>query len=351
MTELRSDNHFVPKVYLKRWSTDGLRIWAYRTLVSHQNVPLWKLNSLRSIAFHSHLYTRFSANGETDEIERWLDKEFETPAEEALNKAISDKRLSSEDWKKLIRFAAAQHVRTPAQLLKNIHRWNKQIPELVDKTLKDALQELETSKRTGVPLTTKNNVDGSMLPLRISRESSQNPGKALLTVETAIGRSMWLFGIKHILTNTVKVLLEHNWSIVRSAPNFEWVTSDDPVICLNYYGNGSYNFEGGWGKKGCEILMPLSPYHMLYTQVGKKMPSRWDANYELCTLVQRFIAEHSFRWILGKKPYEGIENLRPRIIDPIAYDIEAKTWSKWHTNQSTAEKNLIIRPNVRESQS
>ena len=43
-----------------------------------------------------------------------------------------------------------------------------------------------------------------------------------------------------------------------------------PVLRLNYYKPGQYDFRGGWGNPGSEVLMPLSPRHLLYVQVGKK---------------------------------------------------------------------------------
>ena len=106
---LREDNHYVSCGYLKRWASSGGRIWTYRILVSHPHVPLWKECFPKEVAYHPHLYTRVMAGQATDEIERWLDSEFETPAEEALQKATSDARLTPDDWKRLIHFLAAAH--------------------------------------------------------------------------------------------------------------------------------------------------------------------------------------------------------------------------------------------------
>src|SRR5699024_11588180 len=45
-------------------------------------------------------------------------------------------------------------------------------------------------------------------------------------------------------------------------------TSDNPVINLNYYRKDKYDFNGGWGVDNTCIMMPLTPKHLLYTQVG-----------------------------------------------------------------------------------
>ena len=338
MNNFHRNNHYVPQNYLKRWSSDGLKIWSYCILVNDQKVPFWKLHSIRGVAFHAHLYTRISAGSETDEFECWFEKEFETPVQEALDKVTSDRHLTPNDWERLIRFAAAQNVRTPSKLSISMERWRTEMPELLNNTLQKAVQDLGEANRTG-NLPKNNNIKNTdIFPLRVTREPLPNTDKSLLKVETIIGRSMWLYGIKHILTNTVKVLLQHKWCILHAAPGIEWATSDDPVICLNYYENRSYDFGGGWGNKGSEIIFPLSPHHILYTKIGHRSPYCKEVTYELSTLFQRMIVEHAHRWIFAKNPSQEIEVLRPRKIDAIACNNEMEAWKNWHDEQSSAEK-------------
>jgi hypothetical protein len=110
--QLRRQNHYVSRGYLRRWATDG-HVWVYRLLVPGSTSPLWKRRSVRSVAHHAHLYTRTVGGIESDEIERWLAEEIEDPAREPLDKATSDQRLSPNDWNCILRFLAAQYVRTP----------------------------------------------------------------------------------------------------------------------------------------------------------------------------------------------------------------------------------------------
>ena len=340
MTELHRKNHFVPQFYLKKWSSDGHKIWGYKLLVPHQNVPLWKLYSIKSIAYHSHLYTVQFDDGESDEFERWIEKEFETPAEEAITKVISGRRLYPEDWEKLIKFAAAQSMRTPARLQKELERMKNEMPRILDTTLQNVVKALEEGS---IPKSLSNTSDDGIeyLPINISKEPSTEPGKALLKVETLVGRSAWLYEVKHILTKTIKVLLNYKWSIMHPAHGVKWITSDDPVIPLNYYGKGSYNYGGGWGRKGSQILLPLSPQHMLYIQVGEKSPPRIDLSYERSIELLDIIAKHADRHIFATEPIEEIENIRPRIVDPEAYKDEKKVWARWHEEQSSAEKKYV----------
>src|SRR5205814_31317 len=90
-TMFHRDNHYVPRVYLKPWGreSDG-RVWTYRVLVEHENVSVWKPFSTKAVANHAHLYTQIAAGIETDQIEKWFDREFESPAEGPIRKAISD---------------------------------------------------------------------------------------------------------------------------------------------------------------------------------------------------------------------------------------------------------------------
>ena len=80
----RRNNHYVACLYLKRFSSDPGHILTYRVLAAHHRAPMWKRNSIKGIAYQKDLYTRIIAGVESDEIETWLDREFEAPAEESL---------------------------------------------------------------------------------------------------------------------------------------------------------------------------------------------------------------------------------------------------------------------------
>jgi hypothetical protein len=67
-----------------------------RELTTH-SVGLWgypRKRSIRGIAFHQHLYTRLAVGAVTDELEEWLNQEFETPAQEALDSVRQKSRLT-----------------------------------------------------------------------------------------------------------------------------------------------------------------------------------------------------------------------------------------------------------------
>jgi len=340
--QFRSDNHYTPCVYLKRFvDTDG-RLSTYRTLVSRATVPLWKRNSAKSVGYLSHLYTRIAAGHETDEIERWLDHEFETPAAEPLEKATSGSKLTQNDWIHLIRFVAAQIVRTPAYFVKNVERWQRDASSLLDSTLQDSVKKLETAKASGQALEVSTLPYSDYLPLRVTAQIQPGQSMGHLKGTLLVGRGLWLFNIRHLLSGSLKVLNDHRWSILAPCEGLNWFTSDDPVIRLNYRSEGNYDFRGGCGVPGVEILLPLSPQHLLYTQIGNRPPARGDRlSREKTEEIRRLIAEHAHRLVFAKSQDEKIPTFRPRIVSEALFRSEEQQWRKWHAEQTAAEQRLM----------
>jgi hypothetical protein len=339
--QFKRNNHYVPCVYLKRWESSPNRVWTYPLIVHDERVPLWRERSIKGIAYHSHLYTKIAAGRETDEVEKWLAKEFEDPAELALQKATSDDRLTPEDWKNLVRFLAAQDVRTPARLAESLKRWNAELPNFLEETLRDSVQEFVTAKTQGKPLLYSELSSNESFPVRVTTERNEDE-TGTIRVETFAGRGLWLFQIRRLLTHTAKVLLQHRWTILSPPSGIRWFTSDDPVIRLNAYSPGKYDFGGGWGRPGTEILLPLGPHHLLYTQVGRTPPPRGTIlPLAQAELIRQFIAEHSHRMIFSTVCDLTIPQLRPRIADKRIIENEKRQWSKWNEEQVAAERKLL----------
>jgi hypothetical protein len=273
---LRRDNHYVSQGSLKRWASSGGRVWTYRILVPHQRVPLWRLSSPRGVAHHSHLYTRVVAGEESDEMERWFASEFESPVEGALNRATSDERLSPDDWRLLVRFLAAQDVRTPAWFQEQMKRWNATLPNLIEETLIDSVRKLEDAKRTGQRPPTALPVNRDDLPLRVTTKREPDQAMGQIGAEILIGRKLWLWCIQRALKQTLKVLHQHRWTILSPPEGSAWFTTDNPVVRLNFRSVDNYTFGGGWGSPGTEIFLPLGPQHLMYTQIGKTPPRRGE---------------------------------------------------------------------------
>jgi hypothetical protein len=336
------DNHYVPQMYLKRFADENGFLHRYRILVSNPSIPDWKKLNAGGVGYQRHLYTRAQLIGDSDEIEQWLSRDFEQPASEVLVKIAEDRQLRKEDYRTLTRFVAAQMVRTPAFLIKSLPLWRKQAEKQTEEALKDVRHALERSKATGIALDKPEpGPNNKYYPLRVSQERSADGKNVALKVETAVGRGTWIYAMRHLLTQTVEKFTLHKWSIIHSENHLPWFTSDDPVIALNYRNENSYDFEGGWGISRTNIIMPLSPRHLLFTQVGdKRLPNGTVFDRQTATLLRRIIAEHAHRYIFASSPDPNISVLRPRHIDPLMVQEENKEWRNWHTEQSAVERKL-----------
>ncbi|MBA3073528.1 MAG: DUF4238 domain-containing protein [Anaerolineae bacterium] len=341
MNQVTHDNHYVPKLYLKQWSDDGLHIWAYRLLVSNENVPEWYHRSLEKTAFLRDLYTEIENEEEIDEFEKWLESEFENPVQESIRKVLKDNPLSSGDWEKLASFLGAQDLRTPQSYLESTDRWKRTLPDLMEKTLNDSVRKLENK---GLMKNIKNspnddfNFYNEVLEINVVKSSESENGQGYVKAEVTVGRKFWLQSQRFALTKTIKALKEHKWCIVHPAHGHQWFTSDNPVIKLNDYGNGTYDLKGGWGRKGGNIIMPISPRHLLFTQIGDDLPDRRTLTSDQTRHFQRIIAERAFRWLYARESLAIIPKIRSRLVDPEAYKFEEEQWRNWHKIQKQAEK-------------
>ncbi len=67
------DNHYVSMAALRRWSTGGTHLFAYRILVSTPKIPEWRRRSIRGLAYHQDLYTVLAGNHEVEKgSSRWM---------------------------------------------------------------------------------------------------------------------------------------------------------------------------------------------------------------------------------------------------------------------------------------
>ena len=223
-------------------------------------------------------------------------------------------------------------------------RWKETLPSLIDEVTAKAVRKLEAAKRAGTSVPMPNPVKGAELfPVRTIIEPNKGNEDGLLRVEATIGRSLWLWSIKHVLTSTLDVLNNHRWTILRNPPGVEWLTSDNPVVRLNYRAENDYDFKGGWGSAGTVIFMPLSPTHLMYTQIGQKrqLPRGTVAPLELAAKIQRFTVEHAHRYVFGRASDSQVAFWRPRTVDSQAFHAEAEQWKAWNPDQSEAERALF----------
>lgn len=337
---LTRDNHFVPQLYLKNFATASGETLEYRILVSHNSVPAWKPVNVAGTGYEKNLYTRIERGDEADDMEQWLNHDFESPAKEPFQKVLTGQTLTGRDWELLVRFVASQFVRTPAFLIRSLPRWNQMAPKALNQTLKDFEARLREAKASGGKMVTNPAPHSEYFPMRVVREDRPEMKKVQFTARVVVGRGLWFYTMKHTLTKTLDVLHKHNWTILEAPTGLAWFTSDDPVICLNFRSNSDYDFNGGWNRPRGNIIFPLSPRHLMFTEIGavsypSRVPSRYNAR-----LFRRMIAEHAHRRIYAGAVDGKIPQLRARIVDAIAFRKERELWRTWYEDQSRAEQEL-----------
>lgn len=329
--QILAKNHYVPKGYLRNWCHSDNKLWVYRSLVSNADVPLWKRATPSAIAYHFHLYTKLGDKNLDDEVEKWFDRDFESPAQGAINCVLDNLKLSPEDWNNLVRFVALQDARTPSRLRDHMERAPRKLSEVLSELAEEIphkLSDLKPKDRKGI----KNN---NLLPLRFT-PIKEHDG-TFINIESYVGRSTWLFSLRYILTDTIRVLYKHKWTIIRPYKGMKWFTSDNPVIRLNFTNHDKYDLNGGWDVKQGNILLPLSPEHLLLTQMGCRPPIKgFRFDKDLTVFIRKIIAENAYRMIFSSEPDSEIIKLSPRKVDAKLFKQEKDMWNEWH------DKNLLM---------
>ena len=332
-------NHYVPQFYLKNWSQDGINIFVYSLLVSDTRIPYWSCKNIKSTAVWNDLYTRNEGQNAIDDFEKWFDKEFETPAKKVIDSLINNHNLNKDESEVLSRFVAAQHLRTPSRLNDILALGRSLMPRALDDVLHTVSKLIK--ENPGIMITQpKLSEVTELLPIKVSVDSIDEETNKV-KVESYVGKGYYLFALKHLLTNTVKVMYKQNWHVIHSSDEISFPTSDDPVICMNYNSEREYNFRGGWGKINGNIIMPISPTQILITEVGSKMScAQLDYSAYWSQFFRKIIIEHAHRYVYSIKPQKGMLSINPRIINADLYEAEKDIMSGWHDEQMNAEAQL-----------
>ena len=342
MNQLRAKNHFVPQCYLKQWADSENNVREYRTLVSHKNVPVWRTRSPSGTGYQEHFYTQILAGKESDDFEKWLAEEFEEPAAPVINKVVNDNRLTPADWEVLVRFLAAQDVRTPFRLLEHYRRSQEMMPKLLEEVMGDLKEKLERDD-TQVEVDSPENLENPVeFPLRVTTHIEDGKETGIVKAESYVGRTLWLYSVRHLLTNTRKALHDHRWTIIKPAKGYSWFTSDNPVIKLNYTNDSDYDFGGGWGKEKGNIIFPLGPEHAMFVQIGDRpRPKGARLSVVQTNQIRRFIAENAHRKIYSRFEDKQVPLLKLRVVNTAQFNAEKKELADWHRNNAEMEMRYL----------
>lgn len=350
--EVVRDNHYVSCGLMRRWSEDGLRIHAYRTLVSHRDVPSWSAESIRNVAYARDLYTNVEGGTERDDFEKWIETEYETPGLAAVDKLVGGRQLSPDDWRSLVRLYASQHVRTPTSYLEFKEWCDRQVQPMLETVVTRGLGRVRDAKDRArdVPPSADAPAGGThatqsgignefsgLIRVRVD-DTPDADGNVSVRAEVTVGRSLWIAQMRSLLNRAAKRLHEHRWHIYTPYGDEEWPLTDHPALRVNYNGPNNYNVDGSWDSTGSDLMMPLSPRHLLHVRGGFREEPRVVCSLDVTRRIQRIYAETALRRVFGTRAYPWVEKWRPRTVDAERYKDEQNQWRGWHSNQVAADQ-------------
>lgn len=331
--QVTRDNHYVPQFYLKLWSKNGNTILCYDTVARNEGQKLWRSASIKHAATWRDFYTQHIGEELDDSIERYIEQHYETPAKECIQKLVGGCALDSEELLRLVDFAVLQMVRTPAWYSKTNEITQSIFADVMRKTVEEALADIreqrfdkhhqfdeyaEASKRKPFP----------NAPIETSIDKANNAIKS----EIAIGRENYLASLGNTLNGTIAgVMRGYHWSILKTPDGFELPTSDNPFTRLAYRDKDTYDLDGGLGVRKVDLFMPLTPRHLLFTEVGmmRNVDPYLLWNDSARDLIIKAIVENATRYVYSRSEDGFIVAVRPRRIDPEYDDLMRKSLSHW----------------------
>jgi hypothetical protein len=289
------------------------------------------------VAVRRDLYTLSRNGSDSDEIERWLNAEFEQPGLDASERLLAGSRLTKADWEALIKLYALQEFRTPSSFILFMQRWEKTLPNLIQETLASIAQAVSA------PLFPEEDTRKSEEFARLSKIVLHDPeegngGGRTLEASITAGRGLWMYVLKYLMSGrSIERLLSHEWSILTPYGSAEWPITDHPSVRVAFNSLKDYSFDGGFGKRNNDLFMPLSPRHLLFAQVGKKHERYFTATLDHTIILQTLLVRRAHRYVFATAPSNWIEQLRPRTVDADLTRAEQEGWQRWHSEQIRAE--------------
>lgn len=329
---LSRNNHHISQMVLDGWATNK-EVYVYDLLVPNEKVPLWKKSNIKSVASYDSMYVRLQEGKETDDLEKWFSKEYETPAKEALVRARNGEELSKDDWKCLIDLIACHIVRSPSFIMKTLEVGRNTSTEV----LQEIKEEIESSSKEDMKKKPVNSSNTELFPLHIEKKENDNE----IEVETIIGKQFYLWYMKHCLENYSKRLQNHKWGILTSHKKISFPTTDNPVVLLNYYGKGEYDLNGKWDSINTNILFPISPNKIIYCQVGNQYAPNMNITKGLSHFLKKVITENAYRIIISQEKDSSIPLLAPREANLETFQEEKRKWSTFQKDYLEKEYKYI----------
>lgn len=341
---LSRNNHYIPRMYLSRWCTDGT-ILVYRLLVSHEKVHLWNRESIKRVGCLPNLYVNVWKEEELDILEHELDYLIESPAKIPFDKICNRERLTSEEWKKVCRYIVVQYVRTPA-----FYFWVKDRgAELLKKEIDELGKQIEELKE--IPKKDNHGTTGvDFLPIDVRiTDIKPDENHTYMEISATAGKGLWLFEIKQTMEPT-SILRQYfqklRWNIIYAPDGESWPTCDNPVIVCEIYNHKIIRSSTSNGVTGNNkgILFPVSPKIVLLATMVRSY--RWNniqADDELADMIRKAIVSNAMMYVYSCDKDTKIPLIRQRTVDENEYLRLKNDFDNWFETYKEVEGPLLNR--------
>lgn len=296
MEQITSDNHYVPRAYLARWSTDGETVWEHKLVVPHESYPIWRRAPLREAGARRHFYDAQIPGLLRDHFESWFQRDVETPAYASLRRVESDEALSRSELNALVRFAVAQDMRTVKDHDRYAALINHQFPLVAERAVRAGIRAYNPRlpRKSLPPLGSP--IDES--PIFRAKVLSGPDGDAI-EISLLAGASLWLQRTKRMVQEITSKAVRFDWKIVAPPIGRTWPTSDHPLVRFERRQDVAIHGTG-WLRKRTEIFLPLTPNHALYTAVGVNSNVTNKVSLGDARMFVRLIVGHAHRSVFAQ---------------------------------------------------
>jgi hypothetical protein len=76
-------------------------------------------------------------------------------------------------------------------------------------------------------------------------------------------------------------------------------------------------------------MMPLTPKHLLFTQVGDKFGDSKELSEEETMIINDILLSRAFRYVFSVRIINRVSKYRKRIVDKELFDAEDAFWREW----------------------
>lgn len=311
--EFTHRNHYIPQRYQHGFANDAGKVWLFdrKTLKYREGAPI-------NIGVQRDFYTTVDKAGvPNDSVEKMLAslEGAVWPLLDRLNRRVDE--INAEDRVHLALFVAFMRTRTPAfdqrsnnmgnTLLQWTARARNPTPEAVTEDYKKATGKMiDASEAQEI-------FDAIHSGKYFVETPRQNNIKMMLDIATELGQA----------------LVTMSWTIFRSTPDYNFVTSDNPFIVLPPLGKDTTLEGTGPLSPGAINLIPLSSSTLLCACQDGSGPLRFlRANRHFVTFTNQHVAAGSDRFFLARdeallkklvkttKADQWQNSFMPRIVSP-----------------------------------